>query len=549
MHSELVHHFLVTALALTLIPTLLHFFKIPTLIGFIFTGILIGPYALNGVDSIPAAQLLSEIGIVFLLFSLGLEVSIQQIKSLLRALLTLGAPQIGLTLIVFFLLGYLALDLNVRTSFVLAAALSLSSTAVVLKLLQERRETETPYGRVSVSVLLFQDLIALPLVAILPILASSHSQGLFSAQFAGSLFKLILFFVFSFSIGARLVPFVFKVVARTGSRELFFLCALSVTGVLGVLAESSGLSVSIGAFIAGMLIADSPYHQQALADLGPLRDLFLGVFFASVGMMLNPNLIAERPLQVIGLIVGIILLKTAVIYAIARLNRISHGVSFTSGLALSQVGEFSLVLMTSALALGLIEDQVFQLFLFVSVTSLLLTPVLIRFGLKVSGHQSFFDLVRRRKKISSKTEDEALVITARSAVVIGLGHAGESLLSELKTLGIVAVGVDSNLHNVERMNDLGFFSIFGDATRPEVLEAAGVNTAYLVIISVNSKSIASQIRSRVYALNSKVHCIIRTQYRIDVTDLRAKSQDQVIVAEDVTAEVLVKKVRELYALS
>lgn len=547
-HSHVFYAFVLTSLSLTAVTTLLHFFGIPTVIGFILTGVMIGPYGLKWVDSLPMAEMISELGIVFLMFTLGLEVSLKHLKELLKPLVSFGASQVFLTLAAGFGLFYVLLGLSFSQSLVFGGCLSLSSTAVVLKLIQERREMETPYGRASLVILLFQDLIALPLMAMIPLLAmlSESSGPLDWSNSGGRLANLVGFGFTIYLSGRYLLPWIFKQVARTNTRELFFLCVLATTLIFGIAAEQVGLSMSLGAFVAGVLISESPYHQQALAELSPLRDLFLGFFFASVGMMLDHGLIMSEFSLLIWLIPVLFSVKSIILYGLARMNRQSRGVSWVVALGLAQIGEFSLVLGTAAKAAGILDQRLFQIFLFCAVYSLLLTPYFYLLGIKMLNLLQARSI--KNQNASESLENEGEPIPERRAIVIGLGHAGQSVIEALNRDKIPVIGIDFNLVNIERLRSCGVEAVYGDATRPEVLNSVHLHKAFLVVIAVNSKIIAAQILNTVRRIHPNAKVVVRIQYRLDQAEVPVEGEDRVVIAEDLAAIEILRQVRQLYDL-
>lgn len=571
LHSETFYAFLTTAVSLTIVATLLSRLQIPTIVGFVLTGLFIGPSGIGLITSLPAAQTISELGIVFLMFSLGLEVSLEHLKRMLRPLMTLGFSQVTLTSAVGFLFFFVVLDFSWPKSFVLAACLSLSSTAIVLKLLQEKRETETPYGRISIIVLLFQDIVALPLMASIPLLANLHattSQAHTSLVF--STFLVMLFLISCVLVGRYVIPRLFNEIALTHSREVFFFSILSLTFIVAFLAEKVGLSMSLGAFIAGVLISESPYNKQALAELSPFRDIFLGFFFASLGMMVDIPFILAHWSVLVWLIPILFIIKFGVLFAITRVASQSHGVSLTSSLSLAQIGEFSFILAASALAANLIQTEEFQYFLAVSISSLIFTPLLFNVALKSSAHTTWRDLTDMLNPLSahplkysgqppSLSEPlaikgntpflEDLASAARRTIVIGVGHAGQRILDELTLNGIPCIGIDLNYENIKAINERGIDGIFGDSTSPDVLVSAGIESAHLVIVTVSGKHVTPKVVAVIKSLNPNVNILVRAHYLLELQDFKNLHRSQIVVSEIETANTLVHKALACYGLA
>lgn len=558
-HSEVFYAFLITAAALTVGATILSRLRVPIIVSFVLTGIFIGPSGFNLITSLPAARMISELGIVFLMFTLGLEMSIKHLKRMLRPLLTLGLVQVASTIALSFALFYFIFHFSPSKSFIFGSCLSLSSTAVILKLLHEKRETETPHGRVSIAVLLFQDLAALPLMGALPVMASESATTHGLQTFWVTIFYISAFLIGCLLLGLYFIPRLFKEVMKTNSREIFFFSIISLTFIIGLFAEKVGLSMSLGAFIAGVLISESPYSKQALAELIPFRDIFLGFFFASVGMMLDLKFVATHIHHLLWLIPLLFILKFSIVYFIVRWNSHSHGISFASALALTQVGEFSFILGASALSYKLMSELEFQYFLTLAVSSLLFTPNMFSFAISSSAHNGWHELgeslsrvfskktKRRRRPIKVKINHP--VVTPRKAIVIGLGHAGIRLLEELKSNGIPCLGIDFNMNHVRAVQAMGIDALYGDGTRPEVLESAGIHNAYLVIITVSGKQLTSQILAVVQFIDSRVRVIVRLHYVLDLIDFSELDINDVIVSEAVASNAIIEKTLQHYGLS
>lgn len=555
-HSDIFSAFLILTISLTFVTTALSRFKIPSIVGFIITGIVIGPSGLNWINSVPAVETISEIGIIFLMFSLGLEISFTELKKLAKPLITIGAAQVLITIFLVTVFITVFFNVSIKTSFIYGALLALSSTAVILKLLQENRETESPHGRASVIILLFQDIMALPLMISIPLIAS-NSPGTndwikISTEFA----KIITYFLVCFLFGNFLVPKIFTQVVRTRSREVFFFLLISFTLIISFFAEQVGLSMSLGAFVAGVLISESQFNKQALAEFTPLRDVFLGLFFASIGLLLDIKFVADKFFILTAIILLLFVIKFFIIYFIMKANKQSHGISLATALGLSQIGEFSFVIATSAKGYGLIANIEFQYFLAVAVLSLIFTPVMFSYALKSTTHINWPELkkllLEKNSNLNQKIEAvqikeiEKSPIKPRSAIVIGLGHGGQTALKSLKENNIPCIGIDLNINLLDEVKTLGIPTIFGDATRPEVLEAANICDAHLVIITVNSKHLAAQIQSVVIQHAPQANILIRVQYILDMNLLKQREKDSIIIAESETSNAISTKVLAYY---
>lgn len=558
LHSEIFYAFFITALAITLVVSMLAKFKVPPIVGFILTGLFIGPSGLNLVNSLPAAHAIAELGIILLMFSLGLEISIDKLRFMLQPLIKLGLAQVLGTMFITAAAFHFFLNFDLAKSIVFGALLSLSSTAVVLKLLQEKRETESPYGRVSIYILLFQDIAALPLMALIPMLSISalNQNTSVLAQISNKIFWILLFLAAAFLTGRYLINRFFNFVTASYSREVFFFSAISLTFLISLLAEKAGLSMALGSFVAGVLISESTYNKQALAELSPLRDIFLGFFFASVGMMVNLEFIISQVMHLLWLIPVLFFIKASIIYLIARFNGHPHGISVASSLSLTQIGEFSFILGTSALGANLMSETEFQYFLALSVLSLLATPLLFNRAGKASTTNgiNFFGKSlmggKRAKQINKEkaAEEEEIPEPAklcRRAIVIGLGHAGLANLNHLHENNIPCVGIDYNANNLRKKTRAP--TLFGDATKEEVLEAAGTHEAFLVIITLTGKEMTSQVLAKVRNFNPNVHIIVRLHYLLETEEILDNPNTEQVISEVETAKVISEKALAHYA--
>lgn len=502
---------------------------------------MIGPYGLDWIDSLPIANAISEWGVMLLLFSLGLETSLSKLRKMLRPLFSLGMTQVITTSFVGFCFFSLAFDFSQYKSILFGCLLALSSTAAILKLLQDAREMETPFGRVNVTILLSQDLAALLII----LLIAGSSQSSFVSGLSVAL-SMIVAVVGIIVLGRFAIPTIFDQVVKTGSRELFFFLVMSVTLGTALMAEYSGLSLSIGAFLAGVVISESPYSKQALAELSLMRDNFLGLLFASFGMLLDLNFVSAHIVLIALMAVGLFLMKAASVYGVVRLNRYPHGVAFSSAISLSQIGEFSFILAAVALKAGIVDLDEFQYFLSLAVLSLLASPILFSWARRVSAHSDWRAIVQSSTNSPAPVEKRVVTDNRGPAIVIGLGHAGYNVMESLKGLGIDFCGIDFNSGTIKRLRSQGFSVIFGDASREEILHAAGIHSAYLVIVTVTGKHLTSRILSAIRKIRADISVIVRTQYILDLDEIAVHQNDRMVVAEFETAREILAKVLVTY---
>ncbi|MCB0362040.1 MAG: cation:proton antiporter, partial [Bdellovibrionales bacterium] len=345
-HAILIDFILILGSA-TIVATIFHSLHLPPIVGFLMAGILAGPHGLGLVKTLPRVEILTEIAGVLLMFTIGLEFSIRRLLALRQSLLSLGAGQMGLTIGICLPLFHYIFEFSWSQSFFFASLISLSSTAVVFKLLKDGRDLESPFGQASLSILLFQDISVIPLLLLVPFIAGGTNSSIepFSLALLGRfLFKsigLILFIL----VGTRLiVPYALERVARTRSSEVFFFAILFIGGGTALLINSIGLSLSLGAFFAGLMISSSPYGKQATAEFTPLRDNFLGLFFVAIGMLLSVQFLGTHILEILGLSISALLIKFFCIFIVLWITGHASTIALITAMMLFQVGEFSFIL-------------------------------------------------------------------------------------------------------------------------------------------------------------------------------------------------------------
>ncbi len=524
----------------TLVATIFHALKIPTIIGFIIAGMLIGPFGIGWVSSVPGAEALSEIGIIFLMFTIGLEFSLSQLKDLRRHFLGLGGLQVGLTLFLTAFLARVGLHLPWAQCLFIGSLISLSSTAIIMKLLQDSREQASPHGNAIVGVLLFQDLAVIPMMMLLPFLGSSALSSSVDDWNYKLLLKLVGAGVFLFFASRYIIPQALHRVAKTASRELFFFAVLLLCLGISYLMEQVGLSLSFGAFLAGLLIAESPYGRQAMSDILPLRDNFLGLFFASVGMLVNTAFVATHLAPIMSWVLGIALIKIGIVYTVARTLRYPHTVAMIVALSLFQIGEFSFILAKMGHTYGLINEQGLQYFFSITVFTLILSPFLFKWA-------PLWALSRTANE-SSLSPSEAELIPVKTplkakghAIIVGYGVAGQNLSRALKALGIPYKVIDQNYNNVLKQKKNGEDILYGDASRMDILEHAGIHDAGLLVIAVSGAAMTKAVLDAAHRLRGDLPVIARVLYSRDVEVMNPGAQTTLVVAEnETTIELLAR---------
>lgn len=505
--------------------------QLPPMLGYLVVGILIGPNGLGmGVDGEVTHQL-AEFGVVFLMFSIGLEFSLSKLKAMRRAVFGLGMAQVLVTIVVSMLMAWLAGQLLPRyfaisweAAFALGGALSMSSTAIVSKMLTERLELESLHGRQIIGVLLFQDLAVVPLLILVPALAA-HSENLWQTL-AWACLKAAIVLILLLVVGQKLMRTWFSIVVKRRSQELFMLNLLLVTLGAAWLTEKAGLSMALGAFVAGMLISETEYKHQVEEDIKPFRDVLLGLFFITIGMLLNARVVWQHPWLCLVLFLIPVLLKFALITGLARLFGNSTSVALRTGLGLAQAGEFGFVLLSQAGALKLIDPEFMQLILAAMVLSMLVTPFILA---KSDAIVMKFSANEWMMQSLALTQIAARTMTTQKHVIIaGFGRSGQSLSRLLSEEKIAYHALDLDPDRVRDAQTAGANVSYGDAARRESLLAAGINRAAALVVTYASTASAIKILHHVNELNPSLPVIVRSHDDRDLEKLRAAGATEVV---------------------
>jgi CPA2 family monovalent cation:H+ antiporter-2 len=520
-----------------------HRLKIPTLVGFLFTGIAIGPHALGFVHEVSTVAELAEIGSVLLLFAVGLELSLSRIVKMGRYVLQGGTIQMLGTMAIVAVVALLA-GLPLNHAVLWGALVALSSTAIILKILADRGELDSPHGRVVVAILLFQDLCVVPLMVLLPLLAGTEQGPVAVARAVAVTVAVTGGLVVA---GRFIVPKLLERVTNLRNQEIFTLCVLAIGLGAAFLTSRFGLSLALGAFLAGLIVSESEYGLQALSDVLPFRDTFSGIFFTSIGMLLDLRFFFTQAVLVLGVAVGAIVLKTLVTYSVVRFIRRSERTGIIAGLGLAQVGEFSFVLASVAGTMGLIGGDEYQVFLGAAIISMIAAPFLVG----AAGNIAEWALQRRAQptmEFATREVRAARPLTDH-VIIVGYGLNGRNLARALRAAGIPYAILDSNGQKVRdaRMDREPIF--FGDGTRGEVLERVGIHRARMVVFAIASHQ--DEKRGIVVARhhNANAHIVARTRYVSDIEELYALGANEVVPEEFETSLEIFARVLRRYGVS
>jgi CPA2 family monovalent cation:H+ antiporter-2 len=535
-HRLLFELFLLLAAGLV-VSGILKRLGIPVIAGLLLAGVLIGPGGLRLVRGVEEVDRLSEVGVVLLLFGIGLELSLEKLGRLWRPILLGGTLQMGVTAASGALLAK-ALGQSLPQAVFAGFAVAISSTAVALRALQTRGEVDAPHGRLSLGILVFQDLAVVPIMLALPLLAGS---GVTAARSAGLLFKALALLVLAV-LGARiLVPRLMAFVARTRERELFTLAVLCVCLGTAWAASSAGVSLPLGAFLGGLVVAGTAFRHQAAAEVIPFREALTAVFFVSVGMSLDLQRLLGDARPVGLLLLALLFGKFVLMVAVGAFLRLPIRVAVLSGAALCQVGEFSFVLMRAARGTLLLDPLFDTRLTAAAVLSMALTPLLLAAAPHLAG-------VLGRLFPSGRTgqtagEETGLPEELQGHVVVaGYGLAGRALASALKGCDQPRVVVDLGLDNVRRAEEDGHPALFGDATLPEVLHRLGIRRARELVLLLNDPEATRRAVKAARREAPALFILARAPYVLDVEPLKAAGADEVVTGEAEAAAAVAERV-------
>ncbi|HNQ30057.1 MAG TPA: cation:proton antiporter [Methanolinea sp.] len=521
--------------------------RIPPMIGYIVAGAIAGPSVLSLIHSPAQVDVLAEIGIILLLFSIGLEFSFRQLWEIKGLVLKGGAIQVALasaaTIAVVFLAGR-----PWNEAVLLGFVVSLSSTAVVLKVLHDRGELDSPHGKLTLGILIFQDLVAIPMMMAVPFLADT-GNGL-SEPIYLMLLKDLLLVIILVAAAKWVMPWLLFQIARTRSSELFLLFVVSVCFGVAWLASFAGLSLAMGALLAGLLISESEFSHQAIGRIVPFRDIFTAFFFVSIGMLLDVGFFFDHVVLVLVFLAIVLLLKFLTAAAAPIVLGYQMRTIILAGIALAQVGEFSFIITKSALDFGILSHEVYQVFLIVALGTMALTPFLIASGPSLAGyvcsHSLFMRLFPARCQWIAREER---VARSGHLVIIGYGVNGKNLARAAKMGGIEYAIVDMNPDSVRHATLEGEPIIYGDATTEGVLDHAGIDTARIAVVAINDPVATRRIVGLCRQKNPGIFLITRTRYLVEVPVLREIGADEVIPEEFETSIEIFMRVLRAYGVT
>ncbi len=521
------HLLLILLAAAVGVVVLCRILKLPAMLGYLIVGVLIGPHALGWIPDAPETRHLAEFGVVFLMFSIGLEFSLARLRAMQKLVFGLGTAQVVATMILV-MFSCLAFAMDWRAGLALGGILAMSSTAIVSKMLVERAELNAPHGQKIMGVLLFQDLAVVPLIIVIPALAESGA-GLGSI-IALAMFKAVFVLAALLIFGQRLLRPWFHVVAQQKSSELFMLNVLLFTLGMAWLTELSGLSLALGAFVAGMLISETEYRYQVEEDIKPFRDVLLGLFFVTIGMMLDMHAIVVGWGWIILLLLILLPFKALVVAVLVRSFAGSWGSAIRTGIGLAQAGEFGFVLLTLAGDVNLLPAAVMQNVLAAMLISMLIAPFLLQHIEAIVRRLSPEEWMSRAMQMHQIAVHS--MATNQHVIVCGFGRSGQALTQFLRKENITFIALDLDSRRVQEASAVGGRVVYGDAAKSEVLQAAGLMRAKALVITYDDKHSALKILHNVQRERPDLPVIVRTADDSNVEALKKAG------ATEVVAEVL-----------
>lgn len=522
-----------------------HRLRIPTVVALLLTGMLAGPYGMGIISAVDEIEAMAEIGIILLLFTIGTELSLKDLWQMKKAVFFGGSVQVlGTLLAVSLIIMYLGRSPG--ESIFIGFLIALSSTAIVLKILQERAEMDSPHGRITLSILIFQDVIIVPMILVTPLLAGvSENGGESPLVLLGMGIGIILLVI----IGAKwIVPHLLYQIVRTRNRELFLLSIIFICLSVALLTYSIGLSLALGAFLAGLIISESEYSHQALGNILPFRDVFMSFFFVSIGMLLDVNVLLQQPLLVAAITLGVFVVKANVAgFATFVLGYPLRTTALVS-LSLVQVGEFSFILSRFGVEYGLLSGNTYQLFLAVSVVTMAATPFIIAAAPRFADSIMQIPLPKSLKSgayIVGTSGQTKKIHLKDHLIIIGFGLNGRNVAHAARVAGIPYTIIETNPDTVLHEKSKGELIYYGDATHESVLEHADIEDARVMVLGISDPIATRRIISVARQLNPNLHMIARTRYLQEMSALHELGADEVVPQEfETSVEIFVRVLKK-----
>ncbi len=517
------------------INLLFHKLKLPSVMGYLIAGVVIGPYGGQLIDDIESVKHLAEIGVILLLFVIGLEFSLTRLLKGLVSVCGIGGLQLALTAgtvgWIVHLYGFAQ-----NQSIALGLLVALSSTAIVLKMITDSAEIDTLHGKLCIGTLLFQDLCVVPIMLLVPLLAKAGAIS--HMEFFFAMFQSVAAVVAIFFLSKLIVPSMLAWIAHTGNKEHLTLSVIFIILITGWVSHKMGLTLAMGALIAGMIISDSEYNHQIIIDILPLRDYFSSIFFISVGMLLQVGVFFDSVLFCLALVASVILFKMFLMFLSCILFRTPIRISLIVGMRLAQIGEFSLIIAAISLEQGLLNNYQYQVLLVISILSMLVTPLMIQ----ISSRLSIWIFSNMKTEESKDKKDEAL---NEHVIISGYGLGGRTLAKVLKEAQIPFMVLELSGEKVKRALTEGLTTHYGDCTQEETLLRAGVKRARMIVYAINDQVSTERAVRLTRKLNQDIKIMVRTRLTSQVEELKNAGADEVIPEEfETSIEIFCRVLRD-----
>jgi CPA2 family monovalent cation:H+ antiporter-2 len=524
----------IVVILLVSIPIILLFnkLKLPSIAGFLIAGMIIGPFGFKLIANIDEINIMAEVGVILLLFTIGLEFSLKELAKMKKLLLFGGGLQVLITILAAAILLY-SFGMELRQAIFFGMLVSLSSTAIVLKLLSDRGELQTPQGKISVGILIFQDLAIVPMFLLVDILGTSGEVDFISILIR--LLTAIGVIAFILFAAKYLSPKLLYYLARTRIRELFTVGIILILLGTAYLTHNFGLSFALGAFIAGLILSESEYSTQITAEIIPFKDVFNSIFFVSVGLLLNINYVINFPVEVVLSATGIIILKSIIIFVLVLSMKYPSRIAILSALGLAQIGEFSFILAQQG---GKLLGDYSDILLSSAIITMIITPLLIRFSALAADKSKSIKNVQDTKEDKGKIDGHV--------IIAGFGLNGRNLAHVLKETGINYMIIEMNPDTVKKERAKGENIIFGDISREEVLQTARIKTAKVIVVAISDRTISRKVIRLAKQMNKEIFVLIRTRFVEEIEDLIGLGADAVIPEEFETSIQIFRRVLAQY---
>ncbi len=523
-------------------------FKLPTILGFLATGVITGPHGLGLVPDTHSIEILAEIGVILLLFIIGMEFSLKSLALIKRTVFIGGMTQVLLTIMLVALILWLS-DLPLNQAVFIGFLFSLSSTAIVLKLLQDRGEINSPHGKIVLAILIFQDIIVVPMMLVTPLMAGG-SQNI-GTELTLMALKGVLVIVFVLLSARYLVPNLLYLIAQTKSKELFILAIVVICFAVAWLTSSLGLSLALGAFMAGLIISESEYSHQATSNILPFREIFTSFFFVSIGMLLDFRFLMEHLVYILAFTIIACILKALVATLAARVLRYPLRTSLLVGLSAFQVGEFAFILSKTGILNGLLSQEAYQYFLSVSVLTMAITPFVIQNYQAISSSISSF-FARGSKVVEAEPvempDTDPLHNLSDHIVIIGFGVNGRNVAKAARHASIPYVIVELNAVTVKQERKNGEPIFYGDAVHGMILMHVNLHKARVVVVAISDPEATKRIITSIRQISDKVHVIVRTRFLQEMEENLLLGADEVIPEEFETSIEIFTRVLMKYLM-